>query len=89
LKTIFKYGPLRTGRNVLETMPQNADLLHAGYQGSELFVWAQVETTNPRVPRMLYVACTGEELPLGLLLEHVDTVLSASGNLVYHVLDGG
>ncbi len=65
-------------------MPEGAKILSAQMQGATLCIWAEVNTDNRNVKRVLRVCGTGHPSPDG---EFIDTV--QLGAYVWHVYDGG
>ena len=61
MKTVWKYN-LNLGEENI-SMPQLARVLSFGSQHGTLCMWAEVETTNPYVPRTFLVVDTGHEVP--------------------------
>ena len=53
---------LRSPRTVVD-IPKGARLLSAGVQGSEIVVWAEVNSSNDYEQRVLYACNTGAQLP--------------------------
>ena len=61
MKTVFKY---KLDCSISEiSIPLNATLLCVASQGSEIFLWAEVETDFPLHIRKFHLVGTGEKLP--------------------------
>lgn len=78
-------------------MPMAAEILHAGCQfdyPARVQIWARVDDTTNMATRRIYVVGTGhpapprgEPIPIGG--EHIASIITAAGSLVWHVFDGG
>ena len=67
------------------TMPQGAQLLHAGAQDGAVFVWALVRGENVAEDRRFHVYGTGHTIDQADLI-HVGTLQMQNG-LVWHVFE--
>lgn len=86
MRTIFKYKILLAGT----PMPKGAEIIKAGKQGGNNFIWAIIEVGETDiVTRDLRIVGTGWELesPSFTKEEFVDTIFD--GALVWHVFDLG
>lgn len=73
-------------------LPQGAQLLHVGAQGSKAYVWALCDPEAPKMRRGVAAHPTGVDLPPVLHgASYVGTFsLDDQGQpLVFHVFDGG
>lgn len=61
MKTIWKF-PLSLDEYQAVTMPEDAEILHVGVQGSVPHIWAMVDTTAPVKVRHIYQYGTGIEV---------------------------
>ena len=86
--TIWKFEIEVTDKQEVE-MPRGAELLFVGRQGSQpadkLMLWAEVDTTEPRVLRQLRIAGTGH--PLDEYEKYVGSVIVEP--FVWHLYDRG
>lgn len=85
MQTIYKY-PLGLGPGAWISMPSGATLLSVGAQGTDIFVWAQVDTMKPIEMRRFDVVGTGQPMPAGNL-KFLGAVMLARGALVFHVFE--
>lgn len=68
-------------------MPEGAELLHVAEQYGKLALWARVIPTGQReVARTILIRGTGHPV---WTQPHIGTVITAGGELVWHVFDGG
>ncbi len=81
MRTIHKYG-LGASK-----MPGNAKIISTGIQEGEVFYWAEVDTDQPIVTRLVGATPTGGKIPEGAV--HVGTILTDFGKLVWHIYDRG
>ena len=86
MKQIFKY-PIEPYTEFI-TMPQGAKILHVAEQCNELFLWAEVDETQPPATRKIICVGTGmvwdeEEMKLA---EYIGTV--QQDGFVWHYYDG-
>jgi hypothetical protein len=84
MNTIYKYTISRSG--VVE-MPVGAKILHVGCQGSEIMLWAEVDTGNANENRLFEVFGTGFQIPIdiGVSRKYLATVFV--GSFVWHVYE--
>lgn len=77
MKTVYKY---RTG--VIQ-IPKGAHILKAGMQNGEVFIWAEVDSSQPTEERSFCVCGTGHLIPKKSC--YIDTVFD--GDFVWHVYE--
>lgn len=69
---VWKFGPLTEfdedgkGEPQWIDMPHGATILRAGEQASQIFVWAEVNTTAPKVSRGFLICGTGWDIRPGM-----------------------
>lgn len=90
--TVWKFELNHRGGDLARVeMPQGADVLSAGYQGSpvdgQFMIWAKVDPNAPKCQRMFTVHGTGHNANDTDGAAFVDTVFL--GPLVFHVFDLG
>lgn len=90
--TVYKYRipvPLPGVWSSRVQLPVDAEILSAGSQQGELYIWALVDMLNrPQSDRKLYVFGTGHPFPAGLPpLRFVGTVHMPEEGLVWHVFE--
>lgn len=85
-QVVYKYE-IRPG--VSDTIvPKGATLLHGALQGSRMFVWALVDTTeDEKELRHVLFTGTGHRVPDGTW-RHLNTILVQNGEFVFHVFEG-
>lgn len=90
MKTIYRYQIPITDRPTL-SMPAGAHILPAPpgerNDGSDIEIWAEVDTTRPLEPRGFTIVGTGNPMPD----EHgafVGTVVTHGGQFVWHIFEG-
>ncbi len=69
-------------------LPQSAEILKAGMQDSNVFIWVKLNPDLPRINRMFHMYETGKPLPVinhGGNRKHIDTVISE--HWVCHVFE--
>jgi len=83
MKTIYKYQiyPYQTVYN----LPEGSDILKAGVQDGEIYIWAEVDPDQPLKEGTILVVGTGHELP-DRELGYIDTVFL--DDLVFHIYIG-
>jgi len=82
---VWKY-PIHTAQEVI-SMPVESEILSAGAQGDQIFLWAKVDDSHRAYEaREIIVAGTGHNLPEGVDLEFLGTVQMPNG-LVFHVFE--
>mgnify|MGYP001551736993 CR=1 FL=1 len=82
---IFKY-PLTINDVQGVDMPEDAKILCAQVQGTQLCLWAEVEPARSLYPRVIEIFGTGhpmEERPR----RYIGTVQTYDGSLVWHVYE--
>lgn len=62
MKTIHKY-PLTLEARQSVMMPYGAKIVRAEFQGTNLSLWALVDTREPKVNRKLFMQNTGKPIP--------------------------
>lgn len=90
MKTVWKFTLLDVTDQQEIEMPEGAEILHVGQQfpGSwTLEVWALVDPNAPRVARGFVIHGTGHPVMDGGT--HVGSIITAGGQLVWHVFDHG
>lgn len=88
MKAMLKYS-LQTGQNILHIpggLNNNARVDHQPGQQASLQLWTLVDDTLPIVEECVYVAVTGEPLPVGHSYYNLGTVLLHGGAFVLHAL---
>lgn len=87
--TVWKYRVPVTDAVYVE-MPDQAEILHVGNQNpaniSALEIWVRCDPTKPLRNRFIKIVGTGN--PCGDE-PHIGSVITAGGQLVWHVFDGG
>lgn len=87
MRTIYKFPLAVTDEQQIE-MPRGSRFLGVETQGGVLYLWAIVETENPRYRHAFYVVGTGNPLPVDAVEStYLGTV--DEGPFVWHVFDGG
>lgn len=87
MKTIYKYKLEVTDEQKV-IMPEGSKILSVGNQGSNICIWAVIDTTMANVNRLIRMHGTGH--PLDMLVERgkfIGTVVIDV--LVWHVFDLG
>lgn len=86
MSAVIRKYPMPVQDRTTVVLPRNADILHIGAQGLELFVWALVDPLAALTVEHEYLIFgTGNEVPNGGEgLGHLATILVANG-LVWHV----
>jgi hypothetical protein len=82
MKTIFKY-PLSVTDTQVVSMPKNADVFSAQFQGDQLCTWALVDTEAETEDREFRIFGTGNPFELSGMFRFVDT--AQQGQFVWHV----
>lgn len=67
-------------------MPEGAEILHVGAQGSEAMIWAKVDLSRPMITREFSIYGTGFEIKSEDNLKHLGTAVLPSG-LVWHIFE--
>ncbi len=87
MQTIWKYELKPEG---IVHMPANSQVLSVGAQGTQMFVWALVDSTLPaNHVKQFAIYGTGHEVKASLDYdqEFIGTVLMMGGSLVFHVFE--
>lgn len=84
MKTIWKFPIDITDQQSVE-MPDGARILTVQVQGGEVCLWAEVDSTAPKMRRTVYVFGTGHPLSPDLSADYVGTIQIRGGALVFHV----
>lgn len=84
MKTIWKY-PLGVQDVQTLSMPNEAQILSAAFQGEQLCLWAIVIPTRATTPRSIAIYGTGNEIPTYTDDVHIATV--QHGPFVWHVFE--
>lgn len=86
MKKIFKYKlTFSQGMTVNVSMPVKAQILTAGIQKNELFIWALVDEKEKLEDRYFQVYATGEEINKIEGQKYITTII---GNyLVWHLFE--
>lgn len=87
--TIYKYGPLRAGRNDVK-IPLDGLILSVGVQDNEAYIWAKVNVGKEEAAN--HVVCgimTGEtnEIVDSIYSRFIGTVLLDNDKFVLHFFD--
>lgn len=87
MKKIFKYPLEITGTQFVE-LPLGAEILTAQMQGSQLCLWAIVNTLPEAVKknRRIEIMGTGNPMPTGEL-KYISTFQMMGGGLILHVFE--
>lgn len=88
MNTIHKYIlTTRDDQDIsMPSGPSGIQLLHVAFQHGDLCLWARVDPGYPTRDVRVHIRGTGH--PMGeaeLGARHIGTVMSTSGNLVFHV----
>ncbi len=85
---ILKYQLCLTGVTELN-LPHNAEILSVNQQKEELFLWAEVDQSNPLpLEKRIFVSImTGEIFSENVNKKYIGTVLLNSGSFVVHVFE--
>lgn len=70
-------------------MPRGAKILTTEMQHGHLRIWAMVDPSQDKVPRLIQIAGTGHDLSTRIMGEYIGSFQLDGGNLVFHVFDGG
>lgn len=85
--TIWKYPLAATQENKF-AVPAGAKLLCAQSQHDWPNAWFEVEDSNPKEERTLYMFGTGHKIDVPLdTIRYVDTLQIQGGQLVFHVYE--
>jgi len=83
-KKIFKY-PIGLYDFQDVTMHDGAWIIHAGYQGDQLCLWAIVDTNADYASKRIHILGTGHSMPKGIMLRHLSTI--QSDIFVWHIFE--
>jgi len=86
--TIFKYTLSKFATFTKVKIPVNAEILSAAAQGTNLCVWAKVDTEAETEERIFEAFGTGHEIPFDMGIDYtfIDTAYMSDG-LVFHVFE--
>ena len=86
--TIYKYvlGYGGSHAPIELEMPLAAKLLSVKMQGDRITLWAAVDKDIATVTRRFWILGTGWQIPEGVALQHLETVLDPGG-YVWHVFE--
>lgn len=84
MRTVWKFQ-LENHRSLLP-MPRGAEILHIDCQGSDVFLWALVDTSQPPVDRMFEIVPTGGNAG-GYERQHYIGTASTPIGYVWHVFE--
>jgi hypothetical protein len=79
---VYKYPAPEGAESWSVEMPMGAQVVHAGFQGTRLCLWALVDPEAPAVPRRFLIVGTGQEIT-DHHLAHVATWFE--GPFVWHL----
>ena len=85
MKTVYKY-PLQPNENIMQ-LPKGAEPLCVAAQGSNVFMWALVDTDLLTEERGFFFAGTGHQLPAMCDLTYIGTVHGVEGWMVWHLFE--
>lgn len=80
-KSIWKYQ-VSFGPDFDIELPIGADIVHAGVQNNDVYIWACVYTKAPKGTRSFKPIATGEEIPFNA--QYIATVQTDNG-YVWHI----
>ena len=83
MKTIYKYELKLVQKQVI-SVPSNSKILTVQLQKDRIVLYAEVDTDNFLVPRVINIIGTGQTLP-DLPLEYISTV--QIGEFVWHIYE--
>ena len=85
MKTIYKYlmKQERINGGVKLELPRYAIIRHLAAVGDEIYLWAEINTSEPKEIRYFDPIATGQDIPHGYR-EFVGTALLYGGQLVFH-----
>jgi len=81
LNTVWKYNLTDASADGFVDVPEGAEVLHVEKYGSELLMWARVDSDAPKRPRRFRVVGTGAEAPTWM--RHEATVFDRP--FIWHV----
>ena len=85
MSKIFKYELKITDQQTIQ-MPLGATILSADQQAGGLYLWAEVDPTNPPSDRTFQIIGTGNPIPnVATCRRFIDTVVI--GAFVWHVFE--
>jgi hypothetical protein len=85
---IYKYeiSPPNPNGDSFASIPEGGEILSAGVQGDNIFLWAAVDPSAPMSRRNIRVYGTGWEVD-GAPGTFINTVFMHGGTLVFHVFE--
>lgn len=94
--TIHKYAVPTIGAPTALEMPRGAELLHVAEQDGRVMLWAEMDTDELLVRRMVFIVGTGQPIrslagmrpPRYVGTAQIPNPLGIGG-FVWHVFDGG
>lgn len=76
MKTVWKYPLLWTHpHDMVLDMPEGAEPIHFGFQEASPYVWALVDTEQPKKRRTFVLLGTGHEFPGREYLKHIGSTM--------------
>ena len=85
LITIYKY-PLKVVDKQYVEMPRGGRVFHVANQSGIPHIWAEVDTCQPAVQKVVYMLPTGSDMTdLPDTIKYGGTVHLYNGTLVYHI----
>lgn len=85
MKTVWKY-PLTVTESQIVLIPKGAAILTVQTQNDMPFLWAQVDTNAPPVPRYIAIIGTGIQSDVGHG-GYISTFQILGGKLVFHAFE--
>lgn len=86
MKKIFKY-PLTPGNISSIEMPKNGKILCCKLQHGRPCLWVVTDCPAEMKTRHFTSFMTGEQLPDGIDMEYVETILMNAGDYVIHIFE--
>lgn len=88
MKAVYKFELQEKGVHnghslLLANMQQNAVVVHIGFQGQRMFVWAVVETESEIYQHNFLRLATGQEIPVSCAYVHT----YQEGPYVWHLFE--
>ena len=88
-QTIWKFTKSFTADSEEIEMPKGAKILTIAMQHKHLRIWAMVDPTQDKVPRLIHIVGTGHDLSTRIMGEYIGSFPLDGGPLIFHVFDGG
>jgi len=88
MRTVYKY-PLDLADVQEVRLPRASEILHVGEQDGSLFLWAWVNTSEPRESVTIALCGTGHPAPEPLEARHIGSVVMLGDRLVWHFFQVG